>query len=137
MKGFFDRINTWLSRSMAGRYGTDDLSKCLLTVSLISLVLFLFFRGPFFVIAVALLIWSYYRMLSKDFGRRREENARYLELSSGIRKKLRVQKKRFDGRKDFRFFKCPGCGQEVRVPKGKGHIRITCPKCGIQFDRTV
>ena len=113
MKGFFDRINAWLSRSMAGRYGTDDLSKCLLTVSLISLVLFLFFRGPFFVIAVALLIWSYYRMLSKDFGRRREENARYLDLSSGIRKKLRVQKKRFDGRKDFRFFKCPGCGQEV------------------------
>ncbi len=31
--------------------------------------------------------------------------------------------------------KCPKCGITTRVPKGKGKIRITCPKCGEIFQR--
>lgn len=29
---------------------------------------------------------------------------------------------------------CTSCGQKTRVPKGRGHIRITCPHCGNCFD---
>ncbi|MBR3231854.1 MAG: hypothetical protein IKF75_04170, partial [Lachnospiraceae bacterium] len=47
------------------------------------------------------------------------------------------KKQEWKDRKTYRYFKCPGCGQEVRVPKGKGRIRITCPKCHQSFEKTV
>jgi predicted RNA-binding Zn-ribbon protein involved in translation (DUF1610 family) len=122
---------------MTGRYGVDDLSKFTLGLTLVFVVLsFLFGGWLFFLLGVAGLVLTYYRMLSRDFAKRSEENAKFLSMTEGIRKKLRIMKKRFDGRKDYRFFKCPDCGQEVRVPKGRGRIRITCPKCKAQFDRT-
>lgn len=138
MRDFFDNLNERIRESMVGRYGTDEFSKFLLTVSLILFVLSLFVRtGWLYFFAVLLLIWAYYRILSKNFENRRKENEQYLKFSAGLRKQGRSAKRRFDGRKDYRYFKCPGCGQEVRVPKGKGRIRITCPRCHTQFDRTV
>ena len=138
MKDFFDRMNIRMREFMAGRYGTDDLSKFLLTLTLVLLILSLFGRGTWlYLLAMICLIYSYYRILSRDFGRRAAENEKYKSATAGIRKTLRIEKRRFAERKDYRFFKCPSCSQEVRVPRGKGHIRITCPKCRTQFDRTV
>lgn len=134
---FTDKVRVWLQTFMTGRYGVDDLSKFTLGLTLVFVVLsFLFGGWLFFLLGVAGLVLTYYRMLSRDFAKRSEENAKFLSMTEGIRKKLRIMKKRFDGRKDYRFFKCPDCGQEVRVPKGRGRIRITCPKCKAQFDRT-
>ena len=33
----------------------------------------------------------------------------------------------------YSYFRCPQCGQQLRVPRGRGKISITCPKCGHQF----
>lgn len=44
-------------------------------------------------------------------------------------------RERLKQRKTHRFFKCPECGVTVRVPKGKGKIKITCPKCKNAFVR--
>jgi uncharacterized C2H2 Zn-finger protein len=138
MKDFFGKMGDSFRRTMVGRYGMDDLSKALVGVSMVFLILSLFFRGGlFFILAVVTLVFNYYRMFSRNFAARSAENAKYLELTGGIRKKVRIGRKRIEGRKEYRFFKCPGCGQEVRVPKGKGHIMITCPKCAAQFDKTV
>lgn len=138
MNDFFDRMREKLQQFMTGRYGTDELSKALLIVTFVLFILSVLTGWSIFLIlAIAGLIFSYFRMFSRNYAARSAENRKYLDLSANLRRKLRVQKKRFDGRKDYRFFKCPTCGQEVRVPKGKGHIRITCPKCGSQFDRTV
>jgi hypothetical protein len=134
---FMDKVRVWLQTFMTGRYGVDDLSKFTLGLTLVFVVLsFLFGGGLFFLLGVAGLVLTYFRMLSRDFAKRSAENAKFLSMTEGIRKKFRIMKKRFDGRKDYRFFKCPDCGQEVRVPKGRGRIRITCPKCKAQFDRT-
>ena len=125
-------------RFMTGRYGMDQFSSLLMIVTLVLLILSIITRFPLFLIlAVVCLIYMYYRIFSRDMTKRSAENTKYLEKTAQLRKTMRIQKKRFDGRKDYRFFKCPSCGQEVRVPKGKGHIRITCPKCKEQFDRTV
>lgn len=138
MNDFFSRLSGRIREMMTGRYGMDEFSKFLLTASAVCLVLsFFFLPRLLFLIALAGLIYVYVRAFSRDISGRYAENVKFLEKTEGVRKQLRIQKKRIDGRKDFRFFKCPGCGQEVRVPKGKGHIRITCPKCGVQFDRTV
>ena len=134
---FTDRAREWFQTFMTGRYGIDNLSRFTLGLTLVFVVLSLLFGGGlFFVLAVAGLVLTYFRMLSRDYAKRSAENAKFLSMTEGARKKIRILKKRYDGRKDYRFFKCPDCGQEVRVPKGRGRIRITCPKCKSQFDRT-
>lgn len=138
MKDFFERLGDRVSNFMKERYGTDEFSKFLLIVTLILYIMSLIIRNAvFYWLSVISLVWCWYRMLSKDFEKRSAENRRYLAFSAEIKKFLKKQKEHFNGRKDYRYFKCPGCGQEVRVPKGKGHIRITCPRCHTQFDRTV
>ena len=123
---------------MVGRYGSDDFGKFLMITALVLLIVSMFFgRGILFVIALAVVAYSYYRMLSRDFGKRAAENSKYREVTAGVRRQFRIWKRRFSDRKEYRYFRCPTCSQEVRVPKGKGHIRITCPKCKGQFDRSV
>ncbi len=138
MKDFFENGRRRMREFMTGRYGTDEFSRFLLIAALVLLFLSLFSRlGILYYVALACLIYTFYRTLSRNYGKRRAENESFLRRTSGIRKKLRVQKRRFDERKEYRYFKCPSCGQDVRVPRGKGHIRITCPKCRTQFDRNV
>lgn len=33
----------------------------------------------------------------------------------------------------YRYLICPQCSQRLRVPRGKGTIRVTCTKCRNQF----
>lgn len=138
MKDFFARMNEKIRQMMSGRWGADQLSRFLLGVAVVFLLL-TFFTGShlFSVLGLAVLLYSYYRMFSKNFEARRRENDWYLARQDRVTKTLRIQKKRFSDRHEFRYFKCPGCGQSVRVPKGKGHIMITCPRCRTQFDKTV
>lgn len=138
MKDFFDKLNSKIEEFMGGRYGLDEYGRFSLIVTLILFVFALFVRNGWLnLIAALCLIYSYWRILSRDSVRRSAENERYLALREKLRKAWRIQKKRFDSRKEYRFFKCPSCGQQVRVPRGKGRIRITCPRCHTQFDRTV
>ena len=124
-----EKVNRLIRNTLVGRYGTDALSKLLLVSSLVVFLLFIFIRNPFLYLgALALLIFAYYRILSRDFAARKAENEHYLKGSEIMRAQVKMARQKF---------KCPGCGQEVRVPKGKGRIRITCPKCHIRFDRTV
>lgn len=126
-----------LQRFMMGRNGTDQFNRFLLGVTLAILIVSLFVRvNLLYFIGLALLIWTYFRMLSKNIAARSAENERYLKATAGISRFFRQKKSHFQQRKIYRFYKCPSCGQEVRVPKGKGHIRITCPKCRTEFDKT-
>lgn len=121
-------------RFMAGRYGLDALNKLLLILGALLLVVmwiwpYRVFEAVFFV----LLIYAYFRMFSRNITKRYAENQKYLQLTAGVRNFFSRRKNRFQQRKRYRFFKCPKCGQQVRVPKGKGKISIRCPKCGESF----
>ena len=78
-----------------------------------------------------------YRMLSPNITRRQDELIGYEKLVGavgGFFKRIFGAKKESDG---YKYFKCPSCGQELRAPKGKGRIRVTCSKCGMQFEKKV
>lgn len=117
-------------KMMVGRYGTDQLSMALLTVGMILLIITLPFKWliirllPFIPIALC-----YYRIFSKNIYKRQQENFKFIRFYTPIYKRLNVYIKRFKERKTHRYFKCPTCKQTLRVPKGKGNIAITCPKC--------
>lgn len=137
MRKFFAGLGEKFRTFMIGRYGYDEFYRFLNIVWLIFLVLSLF-RIPFTTwISLAVLIYMYFRVFSKNFSKRYAENEAYKNLIGRFMKSGRINKQRFEDRKDYRYFKCPGCGQTVRVPKGKGHIKITCPKCRSQFERNV
>ena len=123
-------------RFMAGRYGSDQFSRFLSFLALALIVLSLFLRsGILWLLGIAALVLVYLRMFSKNFEKRRRENARYLQLkyklTGGVRNWMDRQKQR----RDYAFFRCPSCHAMLRVPRGKGKIRVTCRKCGNAFER--
>lgn len=123
-----------LQRFMAGRYGADQLNKMLFGISMVFLLISIFSRLTiFYAIAIAVLAYAYFRMFSRNIGKRYEENQRFLNWRYGLAVKKDKWKKRQEQKKIYRFYRCPGCRQTVRVPKGKGKICITCPKCRMEF----
>ncbi|HJD21351.1 MAG TPA: zinc-ribbon domain-containing protein [Candidatus Gemmiger faecigallinarum] len=128
-------MKAWFQRFMSGRYGGDQFSQFLSILSLILLVLGLFTWGIFYYIGLALLIYSYFRMFSRNIQKRYAENQWFLTRTAGIRSWFAHIKVRFAQRKTYRYFNCPHCKQAIRVPKGRGRISITCPKCQTQFIR--
>lgn len=121
---------------MSGRYGTDELSKFMLAVCLVLLVINIFtgVQGVY-LIALVLLGVCYFRMFSRNYVKRSEENRKYLDTVWKIKNWFLKKKNRIIQSKDFHIYKCPSCGQKIRIPRGKGKICITCPKCKNQFEK--
>ena len=128
-----------IARFMLGRNGQDQLNRFLMVLGLVLMLLGAVLRGGvgsfLYGVVLALLVLSYFRMLSKNLARRQAENERYLRLRYQAAGRLRQWKTRWDQRRDYRFFTCPACHTTLRVPKGHGKIRIVCRKCGSSFTR--
>lgn len=128
-----------MAQFMYGRYGVDQLSKFMLTTTLVLCIVSLFLPrhigSPISALVLFLIIYTYFRMFSRNIYKRAAENEKYLKLTSKWRKKINTEKKIAGQRKYYRFYKCPGCGQKIRVPKGRGKIQIRCPKCSEKFIR--
>lgn len=127
------------NRFLSGRNGPDALSIALSLLACVLLLIAMFAGGAtctvLWLLALVFLTGSYFRIFSKNISRRQTENQRFLlRLEPLIRFRNRQQTKRRQ-KNLYSFFKCPGCGTVLRVPKGKGHIRITCKSCGHVFER--
>ncbi len=124
-------------RFMQGRYGADDLSRAMLIAMVVCAVLTWFTNGVVETILSAAmwlcLIYSYYRMFSRNHTKRWAENQKYLSFKNRILGNINRQKNYAQQRKTHRIYACPGCKQKIRVPKGKGKIEISCPKCRTKF----
>ena len=121
---------------MAGRCGPDELSRFMGYAALALIVLNLFVRSALlWGLGLAVLLLAYFRMLSKNLYRRRAENERFLRLRFRVTGVLGDWRDRWRQRRYYAFFRCPECRTLLRVPRGKGKIRITCRKCGNAFDR--
>lgn len=123
-------------RFMQGRYGTDDYSKFLLGSAVAVMVLNLFLRiGLLNLLVFALLIYVYVRMFSRNIQKRYQENVRYLQWKDKVLGVFRKEKRMAQDRKVNHIYRCPSCKQKIRVPRGKGKICITCPKCKTEFTK--
>ena len=123
-----------LMRLMAGRYGFDPFGRSTLIGALIVMVLSGLFESAILsLLAWALIIYTYFRLFSRNIYRRSAENQAYLEKTRGIRTWFNSQKSLMAQRKTHHIYKCPTCHQKIRVPRGKGRIEIRCPKCQTRF----
>lgn len=119
---------------MQGRNGIDEMGMVLIWTSLIILIIGTLLDGFLLsVIAFALLVYSYFRVFSRNLGARQAENQRYLAQRERLRFKLQSLKVRLGLHKTHKYLKCKKCGKKMRVPRGKGKIEVTCPHCGEKF----
>lgn len=125
----------WLKKVMAGRYGVDQLSNGLLILSIILIAIGVFTElSVFSTVAMVILLLNYIRIFSKNTYKRYEENQKFLKLWNPIKFKWLSFINRIKQSKTHKFFKCPSCKKQLRVPKGKGKINITCPDCHTKFE---
>lgn len=119
---------------MTGRYGVDELSRFSMVLLLILLVLSVFIRNAGLnSLLVGILVISYFRMFSRNIQRRAQENQKYLNIKNKIFGRWKKEKYIMGQRKEFHIYTCPNCKQKIRIPKGKGKLNITCPKCRTEF----
>jgi predicted RNA-binding Zn-ribbon protein involved in translation (DUF1610 family) len=90
---------------------------------------------PLMILGIVLLVIPLLRMFSRNGEKRRKENAVLLRAKRKITSYFRRIKKQYQQRKTHRFYHCPSCKQILRVPKGKGRLKIKCPKCGTAFEK--
>ena len=166
MRDFLQRIGDAWRRFMTGRYGSDQFSRFTLLMAFVMLVLNLFFRtktSVFYWLVWILIIYTYFRMFSRNIQKRYDDNTRFLQLKEKVLGKLRggrgagagdsvkdsyrYYQNAYDNARtgagkpngamrsdrEHRIFRCPKCDQRVRVPRGRGRIEITCPRCAHKF----
>ncbi len=118
-----------LQRFLYGRYGTDPLNLALLILGVVcSLLGSLFFR-PLYLLTDLLLVFVLFRSFSKNIPARQRENQAFLKVWLPVKNWFRFQAQKFSQRKDYKYFRCPSCKQQLRAPRGRGNIQVTCQKC--------
>lgn len=125
----FSKIGNWIRNFMMGRYGSDQLNLALLGLGIVMILLGTFlgrafaWASLFNILCYIPLLLCIFRMYSRNIAARRRENQAFLGFFQRIKDR------------EHRYFRCPRCGQVVRVPRGRGKINIRCPKCSEQFVR--
>ncbi len=123
-----------LRRFMIGRYGTDGLNQFLSIASLVLLLIAIVSRISLFTwLSAAPLLFCCYRTFSRNISKRTEENYKFYTLKDRVDNKFRSLKEQWANRKVYHYYRCPQCRQKLRVPRGRGRIQISCPRCGTQF----
>ena len=126
-------------RFMQGRYGVDQFAKFTMGVALVSIVLAIFVNtgssAGFLLdmLGLVAIVYTYFRIFSRNISKRAQENQKYLSATAKLRQRLNKEKNMMKQRKDYHIYTCPSCGQKVRIPRGKGKIEISCPKCHSKF----
>lgn len=146
---------------MQGRYGTDGLNKFLMIASMIIILLSNFIRIRFMYLGgIAMLAYAYFRMMSRNIPKRQRENIWFMKFKGSFSSMFSSNKRGYgnkrqgsypnnsngynnqtnanrqqspNGQITYLYYDCKVCGQKARVPKGKGMVKVTCPKCGSTF----
>lgn len=141
MNNILTKIKQALARFFYGRYGVDKLGYAVVIISLVISFVSTILAAKFFIpslilqiISYALLIWALFRVLSKNRQARYRENMMFLNLCKLVKKWFKLQFSKIRDVRTHKYFSCPKCKNNLRVPKGKGEIVITCPVCKTRFD---
>ena len=128
LKNLAAKLSAAMRSFMTGRYGTDKLNMYILGLGVGFCLVSMFLKAPLLNLVLTSLsyvcmFWAMFRSFSRNTYKRYQENRKFLMFLDKLKDR------------DHRYFECPRCRQPVRVPRGKGKIMITCPKCRERFQR--
>ena len=125
------KVAEWLR----GRQGPDDLAVFCVNLAIVVLLVNAFLRTSWLGWAALLLVaYSVFRIQSKNLGARARENEAFLKALGPARPWLQNPRAAWGELRTYKHVRCGSCRQRVRVPRGKGRLRVTCPKCGSKFE---
>jgi len=131
---FWEKIKQGVWKFMAGRYGADEFSRCIVIAGLILFVAAMLTGwGLLSLLATAMYIWGLFRMYSRNRTKRMEENARYLTIERRVRTSMRQFVNRLKNSKQYKYFRCPNCHARLRLPRGVGEVTVNCGQCKNSF----
>ena len=126
---------------MYGRYGMDQYGRHLSVISLVLIIagfvlgivarlvninVFIWIAQIISYAGIAVMVYYFIRFFSRNIQKRRDQNMKFLQRKN----KKEAAKRKAQNKKAYKYLTCPECGQEMRVPRGKGKIAVSCPKCG-------
>ncbi|MBQ9131641.1 MAG: hypothetical protein IJX62_04125 [Clostridia bacterium] len=124
-----------LYQFMYGRNGSDTLSNATAIAALVLLILEMIAGWWWlYFLSLALLIYSNFRVFSRNLAKRRAENAAFCRLWRKIKGFFSLQKNKWKDRKTHVYHKCPRCKSTLRLPRAKGHHTVNCPRCHQRFE---
>ncbi|WP_455136608.1 hypothetical protein [Thermophilibacter sp.] len=129
------KVATW----MRGRRGPDDLAQFSVNLAIVVLVVNLvlgFFVNVSWLawVELALVAYAIFRMLSRNLAARARENEAFLRALGPVRPWLQNPRAAWAELRSYRHVRCTSCKQRIRVPRGKGRLRVTCPRCHTKFE---
>ncbi len=132
--GFFQRMMYKFQNFMMYRYGGDKLSNTLSIVALILMFLSIFpYMRICYFLAFVLIVWATFRMFSRNIPARQKELYKYIAITGKVKAFFHRKKRMWSERKTHKYLKCPNCKANLRVPRRKKKIEVSCPKCHKQF----
>ncbi len=135
INSLFEKMAKNTRKAMSGRYGMDEIGHVIYVLGILVYAVGLIRRNQsLFVFSFMIFMVSLTRAFSRNIEVRRRENQRYLTFRWKLISRIIGKGNRRD-RKNYRYFRCPECGQSLRVPRGKGKIEVTCPHCKKVFDK--
>ncbi len=131
-------------RFFQGRYGADQLSHAMIICAFLLYIPLIFLaRGSvafivLYSLLIALILLALLRMLSRKYEARQRENAAFMRIwyrvSSRFSRTYHAGQTAWHERRVYKHLTCPQCAQKLRVPRGKGRLRVTCTRCGNRFE---
>ncbi len=137
MQSFVDRFRRGVTEFMRGRYGADQLGLALMVVGLLFSIISVWGGMWASIVSFLLLALVIYRMLSTNIEARQRENQMYVDAIAKPASFVHKRRVMWENRKTKAYVRCPNCKTQFALPKGKGRVRATCPKCGQKSEHTV
>ena len=113
---FFQKLGNALSRFMYGRNGSDQLGWASLVLLLVLNTVNLFVKYSsetvhtiLSTVVFLLMVWTLFRMFSRNLPKRRRENAWFLNKIVNPIKNGRAR----SADKEHKYFTCPKCGTSI------------------------
>lgn len=126
-----------LQQFMMGRYGADRLNFVLLILGIVLSVFGSLLFWPLIILSYLVLIYVLFRSFSRNIPARQREYQAFLRVWNPVKGWFRFQKQRFSQRREYKYFRCPNCKQQLRAPRGRGKIEVTCQRCRTVFRKKV
>ena len=148
-----NRISAWLYNFMRGRYGFDQLGQalsvgvvvmwifsilCGVLANMLRMVWLAWLSTTLNWVGLILIVLMVFRVLSRNHDARRAENEAFLRRRGKRAERKRTSSRDISSKKGaetkgatgYKYLSCSFCGQQMRVPAGKGKIAVKCPSCG-------